>query len=189
MYVLQEYFLLESGKEILFSIHLLSAQGVHVQLGSTVNTVHSLKISNVLFRAAIRKQSSVVNMFFCLLSISPSALLKEETHHGAWRMCAAGLLCSRKVTLIMPNTMTTQSSSLAKASAQQACRVRLWRTCMEWFNRECTFACSILTRPVMLINTVKGGYPSQHTVNKASCHAKFHYLRWFWNLFWHGAWF
>lgn len=63
-----------------------------------------------------------------LWPVSPSASLKEATHHGAWRMCAAGRLCSRKATLITPNTTTTQFSSLAKASAPRGCRVRPRRT-------------------------------------------------------------
>ncbi len=63
-----------------------------------------------------------------LLPVSPSASLKEATHHGAWRMCAAGHLCNRKATLIMLNITTTQFSLLAKASGQQGCRVRPLRT-------------------------------------------------------------
>lgn len=56
--------------------------------------------------------------------VSPSASLKEATRHGAWRMCVAGHLCSRKATLITPSTTTTQFSLHAKALAPQGCKVR-----------------------------------------------------------------
>lgn len=62
--------------------------------------------------------------FLSFSSFSQSASSSEATHPGALRTCAAGPLCSRKVTRIMPNIMTTQFSSLARASVPQACRVR-----------------------------------------------------------------
>lgn len=69
-------------------------------------------------------KGSVVCISFFLFPISPSASLRGAIHHGAWRTYVAGLLCSRKETLITPNTTTMQFSSLAKASAPQGCRVR-----------------------------------------------------------------
>lgn len=62
--------------------------------------------------------------FLSFSSFSQSASSSEATHPGASRMCAVGPLCSRKVTRIMPNIMTTQFSSLARASVPRACRVR-----------------------------------------------------------------
>lgn len=62
--------------------------------------------------------------FLSFSSFSQSASSSAATHPGALRTCAVGPLCSRKVTRIMPNIMTTQFSSLARASVPQACRVR-----------------------------------------------------------------
>lgn len=62
--------------------------------------------------------------FLSFSSFSQSASLSEATLPGALRTCAVGPLCSRKVTPIMPNIMTMQFSSLARASAPRACRVR-----------------------------------------------------------------
>lgn len=62
--------------------------------------------------------------FFSFSSFSQSASSSEATLPGALRTCAVGPLCSRKVTPIMLNIMTMQFSSLARASAPQACRVR-----------------------------------------------------------------
>lgn len=58
------------------------------------------------------------------LPFSQSASLNEATRLGALRMCAAGRLFNRKVTLITPNTTTMQFSSLAKASVPRECKVR-----------------------------------------------------------------
>lgn len=70
----------------------------------------------------INEQTNWTNCSF-VFSFSPSALLNVETHRGAWRTCAAGPSYSRKRIQNILNTMTTPSSSHARALALLACRV------------------------------------------------------------------
>lgn len=104
-----------SPRLLQLAILSFSAQGFHILF-----LLHSL--SN--YRLLPEYQHVHLHMHFSLLfPLSPSASLREATHRGAWRTCAAGPLCSRKAIPITPNTTTTQFSSLAKASAPQGCRV------------------------------------------------------------------
>lgn len=105
-----------SPRLLQLAILSFSAQGFHILF-----LLHSL--SN--YRLLPEYQHVHLHPHFSLLfPLSPSASLREATHRGAWRTCAAGPLCSRKAIPITPNTTTTQFSSLAKASAPQGCRVR-----------------------------------------------------------------
>lgn len=105
-----------SPRLLQLAILSFSAQGFHILF-----LLHSL--SN--YRLLPEYQHVHLHLHFSLLfPLSPSASLREATHRGAWRTCAAGPLCSRKAIPITPNTTTTQFSSLAKASAPQGCRVR-----------------------------------------------------------------